>query len=423
MAVYFSEGSTTAVLSDDDLREGLQQTLGHLTDRKKVIALPPDFTRFDSQAGKLTCMAYQSLQDRLVDVMPALGTHFEMPEWQLDKMFPTVPKSLFRVHRWRTDVETVGIVPRDYVAEVTEGFWEKDWPAQLNRLVSNGGHDLILSIGQVVPHEVIGMANHNKNLFVGVGGARGIHESHFLSAAYGLERVLGQTDTPLRRILNYAKNSFCQQLPVIYVLTVVVQSQGQLVVRGLFIGDDEECFEQAAALAKQVNFTTLTEQPKKIVVHLDEEEFHSTWIGNKSIYRTRMAIADNGHLVVLAPGVRTFGEDESIDALIRKYGYRPSVEVMKLVKENDDIQQNLSAAAHLIHGTSEGRFTITYCPGKLTKAEVERVGYQYGDLAEMQSRYDPQRLTDGWNTMADGERIYYVSKPALGLWAHESRLN
>lgn len=92
--------------------------------------------------------------------------------------------------------------------------------------------------------------------------------------------------------------------------------------RGVFIGDDEECFLKAAELSLEVNFELLDAPLDKVVVYLDPEEFKSTWLGNKSIYRTRMAIADDGELIVLAPGVARFGEDKRIDELIRKYGYR-----------------------------------------------------------------------------------------------------
>ena len=197
---------------------------------------------------------------------------------------------------------------------------------------------------------------------------------------------------------------------------------GDLVTRGLFVGDDRECFHRAAELSVAVNFTILDEELDNVVVYLDPEEFHSTWLGNKSIYRTRMAIADNGHLTVLAPAVKTFGEDEQIDQLIRKYGYRTTPEIMRFMQENDDLQNNLSAAAHLIHGSSENRFTVTYCPGHLSQAEIEGVGYRYADLAAVQQKYDPTQLKDGWNTLADGERVYYISKPALGLWAYRGRL-
>ncbi len=423
MTLYCAEGSPTTELSEQQLRELLEGCYRQLGHRDRVLALPPDFTRFNSRGGLLTCMTHDFFGDRLVDVMPALGTHDQMPEWQLDRMFPGLPKSLVRQHRWREDVVTVGEVPADYVLQVTEGVWTRPWPAQLNKLIWEGGHDLILSIGQVVPHEVIGMANYNKNIFVGTGGSRGINESHFIGAAYGMERMMGRADTPLRRILNYAQERFCSHLPLVFVLTVVgADGRGGLATRGLFIGDDHECFERAAELSVQVNFTVLEEDLRKVVVYLDPEEFHSTWLGNKAIYRTRMAIADRGELIVLAPAVKSFGEDAEIDRLIRKYGYRTTPEIMEFVAQNDDLRNNLSAAAHLIHGSSEKRFDITYCPGALTRDEIESVGYQYAELETVLQRYDPQVLRDGPNTLPDGEEVFYISNPALGLWACEKRI-
>ena len=423
MTTYYAEGSPSTDLTAADLKSALVATFEQLGPKSKVLALPPDFTRLYSMAGPLTCMVHEYFGRGLVDVMPALGTHVPMTDEQLDRMFPTVPKTLIRDHDWRQHVVTIGEVPAEFVAEATEGIYCKPWPVQLNRLVWQGGHDLILSIGQVVPHEVIGMANYNKNVFVGTGGAASINESHFIGAAYGMERMMGRADTPLRRILNYAQQSFCGHLPLVFVLTVIgPRRDGSLAVRGLFIGDDEECFQRAAELSVEVNFTVLDEEPRKIVVYLDPEEFHSTWLGNKAIYRTRMAIADDGELIVLAPRVGTFGEDPQIDSLIRKYGYRTTPEIMKFVQETDDLPKNLSAAAHLSHGSSEGRFRITYCPGRLSREEIEGVGYQYCDLAQMRAKYDPGQLTDGWNEMPDGERIFYISNPALGLWAYRERL-
>ncbi len=449
MATYFAQGSPTTDLTPDDLRAALVETFRRLEPRRRVLVIPPDQTRPNSMAGPLTRFAYDYLGDRLTDILPALGTHAPMSDEQLQGMFPGVPRRLFRVHDWRNDVLTIGEVPADVVTRATEGIWRKPWPVELNRLVWQGGHDLILSIGQVVPHEVIGMANHNKNLFVGVGGSRGINESHFIAAFYGMERIMGRADTPVRRILNYAQARFCPHLPVVFVLTVVGPVSGGADIpvcqsnecpvaghsgrqeclphrtqatRGLFIGDDADCFQQAAALSVEVNFTILAEPPRKIVVWLDPAEFQSTWLGNKSIYRTRMAVADGGELIVLAPGVGTFGEDAEIDRLVRKYGYRTTPEIMRLVQQTDDLPKNLSAASHMIHGSSEGRFTITYCPGRLSREEIESVGYRYAELPTMLARYNPNALRDGWNDLPDGERIYYVSNPALGLWAYRGRL-
>ncbi len=423
MATLFAKGSPSTDLTEAELRAALVGVFEKLGPRKRVLALPPDFTRAKSMAGLLTSIACEHFGDRLTDVMPALGTHTPVTDWQLDRMFPGVPRSLIREHDWRHGVVTIAEVPADYVCQVTEGIWTRPWPVQLNRLVWEGGHDLILSIGQVVPHEVVGMANYNKNLFVGTGGSQGINESHFIGAAYGMERMMGRAHTPLRRILNYAQDHFCQRLPLLFLLTVVgPRSDGSLAVRGLYIGNDVECFERAANLSLQVNFTVLDEAPRKIVVYLDPDEFHSTWLGNKAVYRTRMAIADGGELLVLAPSVAAFGEDREIDRLIRKYGYRTTPQILEHVRKTDDLPKNLSAAAHLIHGSSEGRFRIIYCPGKLTREEIESVGYQFGDLAHMLRRYDPQSLGDGWNTLGDGERIYFVRNPALGLWACRARL-
>lgn len=423
MTSYCSLGGPDAELTDRELRDALLAALAQLGPRQRVLALPPDLTRLHSRAGQLTCMAWEHLGNRLTDVMPALGTHCPMTDEQLDHMFPNLPRDLIRQHRWREDVVTIGEVPAEFVSEVTGGIWTRPWPAQLNKLVWEGGHDLVLSIGQVVPHEVVGMANYNKNVFVGTGGVAGINESHFIGAAYGMERMMGRADTPLRRILNYAQDHFCQHLPLLYVLTVIGTGRdGKLVTRGLFIGDDHECFERACELSVQVNFTVLEEPLERVVVYLDPEEFHSTWLGNKSIYRTRMAIADDGELIVLAPGVETFGEDREIDRLIRKYGYRTTEEVMRQMEQNEDLQANLSAAAHLIHGSPEERFRVTYCPGRLSREEIESVGYDHGDLAAMSARYPVDRLSDGWQETADGERFYFIRNPALGLWAWKERL-
>ncbi|MFW6171567.1 MAG: lactate racemase domain-containing protein [Planctomycetota bacterium] len=424
MTVYLALGGSDTELTDQQLREALFEVFESVGPRQRVLALPPDFTRLHSHAGPLTCMVQAYYGERLVDVMPALGTHEKMSDKQLDQMFPGLPKSLVREHNWRDDVATIGHVPAEFVREVTEGIYQQPWPVQLNKLIWEGNHDLILSIGQVVPHEVIGMANYNKNVFVGTGGSEGINQSHFIGAAYGMERMMGRTDTPLRRILNYAQDNFCQNLPLLFVLSVIgPDNHGENVVRGLFVGDDTECFELAGDLAAQVNVTRLDNELDKIVVYLHPEEFQSTWLGNKAVYRTRMAIADDGELVVLAPGVKMFGEDPEIDRLIRTYGYRTTPEIMRFVQENDDLQSNLSAAAHMIHGSSEKRFRIVYCPGGLTRDEIEGVGYTYAELEEMQSRYDPSALRDGWNTMPDGEKIFFIRNPALGLWAARDRMS
>ena len=421
--IYYQEGSESTSLSPKEVEKAIFSTLHDLGPKKKVLVVPPDITRLHSGSGEITTYIYKYYGDRLTDVLPALGTHTPMTEGEIRRMYPGMPSSLFRVHDWRNDVITVGTISGQKVAEITGGLIQDEWPAQLNKLVYQGGHDLILSVGQVVPHEVMGMANYNKNLFVGTGGSAGINQSHFVGAAYGIERVLGRADNPVRDLLNYASDHFIADLPVVYILTVVaLDDNGQLVTRGLYIGDSVEVFRLAAALSIKVNFTLLDEPLQKVIVYLDPDEFRTTWLGNKSVYRTRMAMADKGELVVLAPGLKEFGEDPEIDRLIRKYGYRGTPKTLEALAENSELRNNLSAAAHLMQASSEDRFTITYCPGpKVSQAEIEQVNYQYADLETTMQRYNPDALSEGFNTLEDGEVIYYISNPALGLWAYRGR--
>lgn len=420
MSLYFSRGGKNLTLGMQDFLEAISTTLEKLPAVRKVLAVPPDHTRMDSQAGPIMHAALKVLGKKLTDVMPALGTHSAMNEEELTKMYGDFPRDLIRVHHYRTDVDTLGYVESDFVREVTEGYYDRPWPAQVNKMISQGDHDLILSIGQVVPHEVIGMANYTKNIFVGTGGSDGIDGSHYLSALYGMERVMGRCETPLRKILNRAADLFLTHRPVVYVLTVVESTPDQgPVVRGLYVGDDHSVFYTAGELAAQVNCFRIPEAPKKMVVWMDPSKYKKTWVANKAIYRTRMAIATGGKLVVIAPGVEKFGEHEDVDALIRRYGYRTTPQVMDLVAKNPDLAANLSTAAHLIHGSTEGRFEVEYCPGKLTREEIESVGYGYGDSKTAITEYRIEESQDGWNTSRSGERFYFIRNPGLGLWMDE----
>jgi nickel-dependent lactate racemase len=357
-----------------------------------------------------------------------------MTREELRKMFPKSPQDKFRSHDWRKDVVELGRLEADWIAQVSEGAVRYDWPVQVNKILRDGGFSLILSVGQVVPHEVVGMANHAKNIFVGTGGKEAIDKSHFVGASYGMERMMGRTDTPVRAMFDEGMRRFSKLLPpILWVLTVVSartpdeaasagKPRGSLAVRGLFIGFGRECFEAASKLAQEVNVDIMDEPIKKAVVYLESDEFRTTWLGNKAIYRTRMAMADGGELVILAPGLERFGEDPGNDRLIRKHGYRPAKVIQEKVLHDPELAGSLSAAAHLIHGSSEGRFRVRYCTGPgMSRKEIESVGYEWGDLKDALSRYDLNALNLGWNTRPDGERFFYVPNPALGLWAEKKR--
>ena len=414
--------STEAGITDAELRSILERALSECRGRlKKLLILPPDYTRFHSNAGRITWHIWDMLKDECeIDIMPALGTHVPVTREEAAAMFGDIPYERFIVHNWRTDVEKVGTVPGEYVAEISEGLVTDPIEVEVNRRLLDPAYDLILSIGQVVPHEVVGMANRNKNVFVGCGGSSMINSSHMLGAFYGLERIMGRDHTPVRDVFDYAEEHFLKHIPLSYILTVTTAPGGNIHTHGVFIGRERMYFEKAVELAQQKNLILMDRPFRKCVVLLDEKEFKSTWLGNKSVYRTRMAMEDGGELIVLAPGVEKFGEDGAIDRLIRNYGYCGRDKTIVNVRENDDLKGNLSAAAHMIHSSSDGRFNITYCTQHLSREEVEGVCFGYMPYAEAAAKYDPAKLTDGWN-MVDGEEIYYISNPALGLWADKRK--
>ncbi len=422
MGAIVKKAGPDLALTATDKRELLQAALGKLgTSFNKVLIIPPDYTRFNSNAGELTAILYDLLSPAAeIDIIPALGTHFAMTEDEIRHMFgPAIPLDRFVVHDWRNDVQHLGDVPGELISELSEGKLDYSVSVLTNKILF-GGYDLILSVGQIVPHEVVGMANYTKNIMVGVGGPDMINKSHFLGAVYNMERMMGRIDTPVRRLFNHGADTFLSDLPIHYILTVMAKDQatGDMAMRGLYVGNDMATFAEGARLSQQVNLDLLDTPLSKVVVYLDPHEFKSTWLGNKSVYRTRMVIADDGELIVLAPGLREFGEDPEIDRLIRKYGYRGTPATLDAVAKHDDIRNNLSAAAHLIHGSSEGRFRITYCPGPdMSKDEIANVGFTPGDLDTMLERYNPATLRDGPNRLPDGEEVFYISNPALGLWA------
>ena len=384
---------------------------------KRVLILPPDFTRLYSGAGFITGVYYHELKSRgcKVDVMPALGTHEPMTRAEWNEMYPDIPYGEMLIHDYRNDTVTLGTLPSEFMSEITEGLWNEPVNVEVNRRILDPAYDLIISVGQVVPHVVAGMANHTKNLFVGAGGRDMINKTHMIGAVYGMERIMGREDTPVRRIFDYAYEMFLKQLPIIFVLTVNTKPRN-VHTHGVFIGESRELFSKAALCAIENNITILDKPIKKCVAYMEPNEYRSMWVGNKAIYRTRMAIADGGELIVLAPGITKFGESEQSDALIRKYGYCGRIKVLDLYRKNKDLEDNMSIAAHLIHSSADERFKVIYATNNLTQEEIEGAGYSYINYDEACSRYDPSKLKYGYNTLPDGEEIFFVPNPALGLY-------
>jgi nickel-dependent lactate racemase len=403
----------------DDARDRVGKAI------RRVLLLPPDLTRAHSGSGKITETLYNALAPHCdVHVIPTLGQHVPHTAEQNRWVFGSIPNERIHVHDWLAGVTGVGVIPGEIVSKSTGGVADWDIPVDLNTSLMRENWDLIINIGHVVPHEVLGFANHNKNYFIGLGGKETICTSHMAAAIYGIENNLGKLITPLRSCFNWAEQEFLNHLPDVYFQVVMKRSpDNRLVTCGVYVGDDLETYLMAARASKNENVTVVEKPITKAVAVMQADEFHSTWVANKAVYRTRMALADGADLLIIAPGLQRFGEQESVDRLIRKYGYRGTPYTLAQYKKNSDLRELAHAAAHLIHGSSEGRFTISYAPGHLPKNEIEQVNYRYMPLDEAIAKYPPGKMKEGWNIMPNGEEVFFISSPSSGLWATQSRLD
>ncbi|MFO7852291.1 MAG: lactate racemase domain-containing protein [Bacteroidota bacterium] len=420
--LYYSIENEERPLGPEQITEAITLAIESSGRDKPILIIPPDISRFHSGAGIITSIIYEKYRERVRDILPATGTHKPMTANEINRMYKGVPHKLFKVHNCRKDIITLGKIPASYIKEASGGKLTYDWPLQVNKLISDHAGSLIISVGQVVPHEVTGMANYNKNIFIGCGGYEAINKSHYLSAVYGIERLMGKAINPVRELINRGENLFAKHLNILYVLTVTGTGyDGRPAMKGLFIGSDNECFSKASSFSARLNIKVIEKPPKKIVTFLSPVQYRSTWLGNKAIYRTRLAIADDGELIIIAPGVKEFGEDKIIDRLIRKYGYLTPEEIVPLVEKNTDLQENMAVAAHLIHGSPKNKFKVRYCTDKMGKNEIEDVGYAYSSYKEIKRKFNINKLREGFNISPEGEEFYYISDPGLGLWVRKGK--
>lgn len=427
-------GGPDGELGDNDL-DAIAGSITHeidasLTAGRRVLLVPPDQTRAPSRAGDLTWRLRDGLQQRgcNVGVLPALGTHRAMEERDAELLFGGhLDADQLLVHDWRHGVTDIGRIHRDEVAAISGALLHDEVVvATASTLLQDW--DLVVSLGQVLPHEVIGMGGYTKNLIVGLGGESLIGASHLLGALVGIETIIGEIATPVRDLVDTAfDRMLAHRINVLFVLTVVEPTEQGDRLRAVLTGrggtgcTGAAAFADAAALARQCNVTTADVPWARASCWLDANEFRSTWLGNKAIYRTRRALATGAELIVLAPGVEQFGEDPEIDKLIRRHGYRGTAAALAAADDDPELRASPATTAHLIHGSSEGRFSITYCTdpaaGGLTPEELEAVGYGWRPLAEELKRLGVNGTTPtGPAVDRSGQPFEHVAQPALGLW-------
>ncbi|MGI6439121.1 MAG: D-mannonate epimerase [Sphaerochaetaceae bacterium] len=423
--MMYAKVRNTHGVSEEALKKTFFNGLKSIGERSKVLLIPPDITQVDTLEGVLTLWAVEYYQDAVKAILPATGTRPPMTSSELNQYFPGLDHSLFVSHNYQEDIVTLETIPASVIQEMSEGRLSFNWKAQVNQLLVSGGFDLILSIGEVIPDEITGMSNYTKNIFMGTSGFESIHKCHYLSAIYGYERIIGQLNSPVRSLFQYSVEQLTTPLPIVYVLTVTDYTKGEetLTPMGLFMGEEKACFEEAAQLSAKVHTTVLETPQNTIVVLLDDKRYRSLWESNKTLYRTSLALEDKGELIIIAPNLKEASNDKDINRLIKKYGYRGTEDTVAAVAEHDDLKENLSVAAHLINGSTNNRFTVTYACPKEMKSTVEQVGYHYMDLHKATEKYTTDSVVDGINTTDDGETFYYISHIAKGVWTHANRTN
>ncbi|MEM1058527.1 MAG: lactate racemase domain-containing protein [Verrucomicrobiota bacterium] len=394
-------------------------------DLRRVLLLPPDLTRAHSGAGWITETLYRLLPEGCeAHVIPTLGQHRPHTPEENRWMFGSIPQERIHEHPWRDGCTVVGEVPAEVVHGITGGRVDFPLPVHINRMLMEEKWDLIINVGHVVPHEVLGFANHNKNYFIGLGGKDTMCAAHMCSATIGIENNLGRLVSKTREIFNWAEDEFLSHLPDVFLQIVMGRDEaGGLVTTGIYVGDDRDTYLEAARASQRQNITLLEKPIRKIVAHMQADEFRRTWVANKAVYRTRLALADGGELLVIAPGVDGFGEQPEVDRIIRRYGYDTTPNVLAAYEKDPLLRDFANGTAHLMNGSSEGRFTIRYATKGISRQEIESVHYQYADLEETLARYPLDQLQEGFNTMPDGEEIYFIQTPSAGLWATREKMD
>ncbi|MCK5267299.1 MAG: DUF2088 domain-containing protein [Spirochaetes bacterium] len=372
-----------------------------------VLLVPPDITRIKSGAGKLSKILYDKLSETLdVHLMPALGQHIPHTKKENEKMYGEVPSDKIHIHDAFDGCVRLGDVFDNDNYKV---------PISVNRELIEGQWDFIISIGQVVPHEIFGFSGYNKNLLIGLGGSDTIASSHILSAFYGIENIMGRIDNPIREIFNLAEEKYLKDIPVVHILLVMGKGDdGKPVYKGVYAGTGLETYNKAVKESRRQNIYFLDRPEKKIVCYMPDVQ--STWIANKAVYRSRMAVADYGKIIVIARDIKRFGDHENIDSIIRTHGYCGMDKIKSIYAKDQSLEKYAHAFAHLIHGSSEGRFDVVYACENDWSLEFEKVNYQWIDYKEAVEKYRPHGRTEGRYTTEDGEDFYFIPQPAMGLW-------
>ena len=399
------EGSRESDLSAETCTQILARALEPIEPNSRVLAILPDKTR-DDTTHILFPIANEILRDRNLqsfDALVAQGTH---PAMSLDQKLQKIGLGDFNGtlfdHEWNQPDEliTLGELGQDTVVELTSGLVDQAVPVTLNKLLAPGVYDVVLVFGATVPHEVAGFAGGAKYFFPGVAGPELTHTTHWLGALAGIEHIIGEVETPTRRLIEAAADLV--PASVISLNSVVSrENDGRLRTYGLFAGDIRQAFRSAAEVSKEVHIRYTGRKYKQVIALLDPH-YDEMWVGGKASYKLGAIIEDEGELIIFAPELKRLSETHG--ALIERYGYAPLEIVRDMLGVSEELRENLCIAAHLAHVSYAGRvdkegkvvprYRITMATG-IDEETCHRVNLGYLDYRSFdyeQRRSDPDTL-------------------------------
>ena len=401
-----------------DLTGIVQQALDVIQPGERVLAVIPDKTR-DDNTHELFPIAAEFLSERGVtsfDALVAQGTHPPMSAAQkLSKIGNADFRGLFFDHRWDKPDELIvlGELSAESVTELTGGLVAQAVPVSINKLLAPGVYDAVLVFGATVPHEVAGFAGGAKYFFPGVAGPELTHTTHWLGALAGIENIIGQVETPTRRLIEAAADLITAR--IVSLNSVVSRSDGELLTYALFTGDIRDAFRRAAEVSRQVHIRYTGRKYKRVVALLDPH-YDELWVGGKASYKLGAIIEEGGELIIYAPHLTKLSETHG--ALIEKYGYAPLESVRDMLGVSQELRENLCIAAHLAHVAYAGRldeqgrvvprYRITMATG-LDEETCRRVNLGYVDYRTLD--YESMRADPDTMVVSDaGRDLYQISK-------------
>ncbi len=404
------------VLAEDELEGIITRGLASLpVAGKRVLVIVPDLTRTMPLPFFFRLIVRELLpRVRALDFLVALGTHPPLDDDALNRLFGVTPQERASSyagiqlinHAWKTPeaLVTLGTIPASEISRLSDGLLQVSVPVRINRLVME--YDHLLVCGPVFPHEVAGFSGGNKYFFPGISGPDVIDATHWLGALMTSSRIIGTKDTSVRQVINRAasliprpKHAFC----------CVVSTAG---VHGVFYGDPEAAFDQAADLSARVHIRTVP-QPFRSVLALLPLMYDDMWVGAKGMYKVDPVVADGGEVILYGPHIselsRSHGE------LIRKIGYHVRDFFLAQWDQYKDYpwgilahSTHLKGTGRFLNGVEQPRIAVTLATG-ISAAVCREVNLGYLDPRSIDVATWPQNHDEMLVVPHAGEMLYRMA--------------